>query len=218
MDDGIINLRNINSSKRGLVKILIVESSDYEKKIYSDMFNDIFEKCVVLKYSFINEAINAIDYYFHIDFFLINAYSLQKSCTSFIKKVRSKECFNTSSIIISADVNIMAAPSKINVLNYCRSFKNVNIVIKPLSCYKLCLSILKLLPDHIHYFKTIEVVNKEMSKKLNANKTNPLGHEKNKKERIRRRSFSDEVKYTPISGTPDEKQIKLPFIKLPSIK
>lgn len=216
--DGIINLRNINSSKRGLVKILIVESSDYEKKIYSDMFSDIFEKCVVLKYTFINEAINAIDYYFHIDFFLINAYSMHKSCTSFIKKVRSKECFNTSSIIISADENLMAAPSKINVLNYCKSFKNVSIVKKPLSCYKLCLSILKLLPDHIHYFKTIEVVNKEMSKKLNANKTNPLGHEKNRKEKIRRRSFSDEIKYTPPSDTQSEKQIKLPYIKLPSIK
>lgn len=178
---------------RNATKIMIIESSDVERKIYSDIFHEIFQNSIVLKYAFINEAMHMIDHYFHIDFFLINAYSLHKSCSSFVKKIRSLDKFNTSYILITTDQYIDSAPSKINVMNYCRSFKNTTLIKKPLNAFKLSISILKLLPEQIHYFKRLEVINKEM-KKYHINKTKT----KEKNTRPRRNSENDIVKFPPI--------------------
>lgn len=180
-------------------RVMIVDSCKDIRNAESKLFSQIFENCSFIKYAFINEAFINLDNYFHIDFFLINAYCTDGSCSSIVKKIRNMNHFNTSTILISVDSYVSSAYSRMNIIRYCSSFRNVILIEKPITALNLSKCILKLIPSNIHYFKTLEILNKEMKYQLDLCHVKKYKHKQEPKTRPRTNSDS-EIKLPEIKS------------------
>lgn len=157
-----INSSRHGSGRSGIVRIMIVDDTHRDLEHYSRVFREIFKNSVVMKYSFINEAVDHITQFFHIDFFLLNAYCNNVSCSSLIRNIRNIRNYDMSMIFVTIDPCIAAAVSKQTVMHQWKSYNLLEIIEKPISLTSISTSIARLVPRQHKQFKKIDIVNKEM--------------------------------------------------------
>lgn len=189
--DHFINLRHNGKKSYNSVRIMIVQETPKDLEMYSQIFQYIFPDSVVMKYGFINEAIKDLDCYFHIDFFLLNAYCNHTSCSSLIRKIRSQRHFDMSMIIITLDPYVASAVSKQSIIHQWKSYSMLTIIQKPLSIDIVAVGITRLIPKQHKHYKKIEITNKEMKRLYQGKKAQPAGEEKVK---------INQTKFPPINN------------------